>query len=67
MTEKEIDKQRRKIAEDIAERAVKGEFGWVTGVNGGIPWNIYQEFHEVAKRFMPFIDDEEEEGELKED
>lgn len=64
MTEKEIDKQRRKIAEDIAERAVKGEFGWVTGVNG-IPWNIYQEFREVAKRFMPFID--EEEGELKED
>lgn len=61
MPSKEQEEQIREIARDIAERAENGEFGWVTGVNG-IPWNIYQEFREVAKRFMPFIDDEEEGG-----
>lgn len=59
MLSKEQEEQAREIAKDIAERAENGEFGWVNGVNG-IPWNIYQEFREVGKRFMPFIDEDYE-------
>lgn len=42
MLSKEQEEQIREIARDIAERAENGEFGWVTGVNGGIPWEEYQ-------------------------
>lgn len=46
MLTKEQEEQAREIARDIAERAAKGEFGWVTGRNG---WASEEEFQIYMK------------------
>ena len=45
LTEKQ-EEQAKEIAKDIAERASKGEFGWVYGRNGGISWEEIQKIKE---------------------
>ena len=46
MLSREQEEQTREIARDIAERAAKGEFGWVTGRNG---WASEEEFQTYMK------------------
>ncbi len=46
MLSKEQEEKARGIARDIAERAAKGEFGWVTGRNG---WASEEEFQTYMK------------------
>jgi hypothetical protein len=46
MLTKEQEEQAKEIARDIAERAAKGEFGWVIGRNG---WSSEEEFQAYMK------------------
>ena len=43
---REQEEQAKEIAKDIAKRAAKGEFGWVTGQNG---WASEEEFQTYMK------------------
>ena len=65
MLSKEWEEQVREIARDIAERASNGEFGWIYGFNGGIPWEEYQKIKEntppalrlVNGKYVPIEED----------
>ena len=56
MLSKEQEEQIRKIAKNITERADKGEFGWVRGINGGIPWEELQKMRENTPPSLRLID-----------
>lgn len=56
MLSKEQEEQVREIARDIAERAAKGEFGWVRGINGGISWEEYQKMREYTPPLLRLVD-----------
>lgn len=56
MLSKEQEEQVREIAKDIAERAANGEFGWVYGINGGIPWEKLQKIRENTPPSLRLVD-----------
>lgn len=58
MLSKEQEEQAREIARDIAERAANGEFGWIYGFNGGIPWEKYQKMKENTPPSLRLVDGE---------
>ena len=55
MLSKEQEKKIREIAEDIAERAFNGEFGWAYGINGGIPWEELQKMRENSPPSLQLV------------
>ena len=50
------EEKAREIAEDIAERAAEGEFGWCYGINGGISWEKLQEMRENTPPLLHLVD-----------
>lgn len=58
MLSKEQEEKAREIAKNIAERAANGEFGWVYGVNGGIPWEELQKMRESTPPSLRLVNGE---------
>lgn len=55
MLSKEQEEKAREIAKNIAERAANGEFGWIYGINGGIPWEKLQKMREDTPPLLRLV------------